>query len=85
MTELTTKPLLTLSAAGKIVACHPTTLAREIRAGRLRGVNIGTGTRRHEWRVDPEDLRAWINARRTSTSPASELQRMMSAQESSGK
>jgi len=58
------EPLLTKSQAAKLLAVCPRTVDNLIAAGRLKVVKLGTAAR-----IDPRDLRAFIDAAKQKSSP----------------
>lgn len=56
--------LLTPSEAATIAGVTPWWVRRLINSGELRAVNIGGADgRATRWRIDPEDLEAWLRSR----------------------
>ena len=56
--------LLTLAQASEILAISTKTLRAHISAGELAYINIGHGDKRKDIRIDPDDLRAFIDRRK---------------------
>ena len=44
---------------------HPRTVLRWIKEG-LPALNIGTSAQRPDWRIEPDQLRAWLQRRQES-------------------
>lgn len=59
------EPLLKANQVAKVLSSTPRHVVRLITAGKLRGVRLGLGNSRQEWRVDPMDLAAYIEAQKT--------------------
>lgn len=55
--------LLTVSDAAAAMGVTPWWVRRLIQSGALRAINIGGADRSARWRIDPEDLRAWMVGR----------------------
>ena len=55
--------LLSIDEVAQRLQIHPDTVRRLLRAGRLKGIRKGTGGMA-EWRIDPRDLEAFIEAGR---------------------
>jgi excisionase family DNA binding protein len=67
MTEQPTAMLLTALHAAKALAISPRTLWELTHRGEIPCIKIGRAVR-----YDPEDLRAWINARKERSGPTPE-------------
>jgi excisionase family DNA binding protein len=57
------KKPITATQAGERAACSPKHLQNQIRAGLLRAYKIGK-----QYRIDPDDLEAWIAAQSVTPS-----------------
>lgn len=55
--------LLTVSDAAAAMGVTPWWVRQLIKSGGLRAINIGGHDKATRWRVDPEDLRAWLASR----------------------
>jgi excisionase family DNA binding protein len=55
--------LLSIDEVAQQLRIHPDTVRRLLRTGRLKGIRKGTGGTA-EWRIDPRDLAAFIEAGR---------------------
>ena len=64
-----TAPMLTPPRIAKRLAIKPDKVLAWIRAGRLRAVNIGNGSVRPRFRVDPGDLEDFLESRRVQPPP----------------
>jgi len=60
---------LTPPAVGKILGVTPERVIAWIRAGKLRGINLGDGPKRPRYRIDRDDLDAFLRAREVTTRP----------------
>ena len=56
-------PLLTVKQVGERLQVHEKTVSLWLRDGQLAGIKLGAG-RNAEWRIDPADLKRFIDERR---------------------
>lgn len=62
----TSRSLLTLQEVQEILQCSEETIAKHHHGGGLPVINISPN-KRPMWRVDPLDLKRWLDARKTTT------------------
>lgn len=62
----TTGYLLSYKAAGKVLGCSDRSIYQYVRDGELRSVRLGN----RSVRIDPNDLRAFIESRKTGKAGA---------------
>lgn len=58
-----TQRLLTTTEVAELLSITPLWTRRLIRTGQLRATNVGGPEKTARWRVDPEDLAAYIRSR----------------------
>ncbi|MSR59254.1 MAG: DNA-binding protein [Planctomycetaceae bacterium] len=57
-------PLLTVATVSTRIGLSAHAVLSLIAAGALPASNVGSGTMRPRWRIDPADLAAWLASRR---------------------
>jgi len=55
--------LLTVQDTAVIMSGTPWWIRQLIASGHLRAINVGGPGKAARWRIDPEDLNAWIKSR----------------------
>lgn len=61
--------LIDLFEVSERLGISPDAVATHIRAGRLKGVNVGNGSQRPRWKVSIDDLEEFVAARTTAPAP----------------
>ena len=64
-----TGPFLTPNAVAERLALDVDAVRGFIATGQLAAVNVGRGTRKPRWRIDPLDLDRFLETRRTAPTP----------------
>ena len=72
--------LLTLNDASDRLGISPDAVLTHVRAGRLRGINVGNGSRRPRWRITEDALEQFIAAATTGPAPQKTSKRKANAE-----